>query len=231
VYGCAVTELVDLADREHLPPVDLLILDTYTQPWARPADPARRHAPGYVGQPPGEGLRAEQGMPVPRVGSDTVSLIQLGRIPTVMPSRGPLVPAAAGGQIAVAKRDSGAISDSQDLPPAWPEWFGTWLAQLITTTDTWPGPHNLGSLQSLVDQEILMSEAAVPHDQHQLRALHALSRRQALMTLAALPAALITPAAVSADKLMAIPWKCGHFPLADSCNFGPSSDYRTPVHL
>ena len=29
----------------------------------------------------------------------------------------------------------------------------------------------------------------------------------------------------------AIPWKCGHFPLADSCNFGSSSEYRTPVHL
>jgi hypothetical protein len=29
----------------------------------------------------------------------------------------------------------------------------------------------------------------------------------------------------------AIPWKRGHFPLADSCNFGRFSDYRTPVHL
>ncbi len=29
----------------------------------------------------------------------------------------------------------------------------------------------------------------------------------------------------------AIPWKRGHFPLADSCDFGSSSDYRTPVHL
>jgi hypothetical protein len=31
VYGCTVTDLVDLADREHLPPADLLILDTYSQ--------------------------------------------------------------------------------------------------------------------------------------------------------------------------------------------------------
>ncbi len=30
---------------------------------------------------------------------------------------------------------------------------------------------------------------------------------------------------------LAIPWKCGHFLLADSCNFASSSDYRTPVHL
>ena len=29
----------------------------------------------------------------------------------------------------------------------------------------------------------------------------------------------------------AIPWKRGHFPLADSCNFASSSEYRTPVHL
>jgi hypothetical protein len=29
----------------------------------------------------------------------------------------------------------------------------------------------------------------------------------------------------------AIPWKRGHFPLAVPCDFGSSSDYRTPVHL
>jgi hypothetical protein len=31
VYGCAVTDLIDLDDREHLPPADLLILDKYGQ--------------------------------------------------------------------------------------------------------------------------------------------------------------------------------------------------------
>ena len=36
---------------------------------------------------------------------------------------------------------------------------------------------------------------------------------------------------VTGWPLPAIPWKCGHFPLADSCDFGSSSDYRTPVHL
>jgi transcriptional regulator with XRE-family HTH domain len=30
VYGCHVTELIDFADRAHLPPADLLVLDTYT---------------------------------------------------------------------------------------------------------------------------------------------------------------------------------------------------------
>jgi len=32
VYGCAVDDLVDLTDREHIPPADLLIIDTYGQP-------------------------------------------------------------------------------------------------------------------------------------------------------------------------------------------------------
>jgi tetratricopeptide (TPR) repeat protein len=55
VYGCAATDLIDLADREHMPPADLLILDTYNpgQPSARTqptAEPASR--PGSPQQPP-----------------------------------------------------------------------------------------------------------------------------------------------------------------------------------
>jgi hypothetical protein len=49
VYGCSIPDLVDLADREHMPPPDLLIIDTYTQdnrpasaPAARDAGPDRR---------------------------------------------------------------------------------------------------------------------------------------------------------------------------------------------
>ena len=34
VYGCAITDLIDLADRERLPQADLLILDKYSQPTA-----------------------------------------------------------------------------------------------------------------------------------------------------------------------------------------------------
>ena len=37
VYDCTVTDLIDLADREHLPPADLLILDKYRQPVTRTA--------------------------------------------------------------------------------------------------------------------------------------------------------------------------------------------------
>ena len=36
VYDCAVADLIDLADREHLRPADLLILDKYTQTPALP---------------------------------------------------------------------------------------------------------------------------------------------------------------------------------------------------
>lgn len=36
VYDCAVTDLIDLADREHFPPHDLLILDRYSQPAGHP---------------------------------------------------------------------------------------------------------------------------------------------------------------------------------------------------
>lgn len=46
-----------------------------------------------------------------------------------------------------------------------------------------------------------MSDAAMPHDQPQLTALHALSRRQALMTLAALPAALVTASTAAAGRV------------------------------
>jgi tetratricopeptide (TPR) repeat protein len=37
VYDCTVTDLIDLADRQHLRPADLLILDKYSQPPAKPA--------------------------------------------------------------------------------------------------------------------------------------------------------------------------------------------------
>jgi len=38
VYGCTVTNLIDVADREHLPPADLLIVDTYSPSHAGRAD-------------------------------------------------------------------------------------------------------------------------------------------------------------------------------------------------
>jgi hypothetical protein len=44
VYDCAVTDLVDLLDREHFPPHDLLILDKYSQPVAQSVHLSRRSA-------------------------------------------------------------------------------------------------------------------------------------------------------------------------------------------
>ncbi len=89
--------------------------------------------------------------------------------------------------LAVARGRQDAGQDS--LISGWPAWFGLKLAQLITLTDTWPTPSDLGTLQLLLDQEISMSDAAVPRDVHQLDVLHAVSRRQALVTLGALPMA------------------------------------------
>jgi tetratricopeptide (TPR) repeat protein len=73
----------------------------------------------------------------------------------------------------------------------WPAWFGPRLAGLMALPDRWQAPSELDSLQSLVSQEILMSDAAVPHDSS--AALHDQSRRHALLTLAALPVAILAP--------------------------------------
>lgn len=48
VYGCAVTDLIDLADREHLPPADLLILDKY----GHTQDRGSRQAAAGTASPP-----------------------------------------------------------------------------------------------------------------------------------------------------------------------------------
>jgi hypothetical protein len=73
VYDCSVTDLIDLADREHLPPADLLILDKYSngnptsgQPVVRPTRPSTQQAaPPTKGEiipaahgDPAEGTRA-----------------------------------------------------------------------------------------------------------------------------------------------------------------------------
>jgi len=49
VYDCAVTDLVDLADREHLRPADLLILDKYGQPAAQAASGPRQAPVNHQG--------------------------------------------------------------------------------------------------------------------------------------------------------------------------------------
>jgi hypothetical protein len=61
VYRCTVLDLVDLADREHLPAADLLVLDTYHPRSAEPPQqPARTpQAPGRPEDPPAPARRPD----------------------------------------------------------------------------------------------------------------------------------------------------------------------------
>jgi tetratricopeptide (TPR) repeat protein len=80
--------------------------------------------------------------------------------------------------------------DDIDSGPDWPVWFGVRLAQLIALVDGWQCPaHELTSLQEVLQQEILMFDAAAPDGPQRVRGPHALSRRQALVTLGTLPLA------------------------------------------
>jgi hypothetical protein len=49
VYDCAVTDLIDLPDRKHMPPADLLILERYSQPAGRPVQLSRTPAARAAG--------------------------------------------------------------------------------------------------------------------------------------------------------------------------------------
>jgi len=97
----------------------------------------------------------------------------------------------------------GSLSASvnhNDLAAAseWPLWFGIRLAHLMALVDSWQGSAiQFGSLQALLHQEILMFDAAAPEGHYSFQALHALSRRQALATLAALPVTLSTSSTAS----------------------------------
>jgi hypothetical protein len=70
VYDCAVTDLVDLADREHLRPADLLILDKYSQPAGQPVRPGHQAPPRTSGasdqdQHNGQDVPPPQAIPLP----------------------------------------------------------------------------------------------------------------------------------------------------------------------
>lgn len=72
VYGCTVLELIDVADREHPPPGDLLVLDKYSQ--ARPVP--GKHAPATLSrQPP----LPQQAVALPAVYGDPRALAELRR--------------------------------------------------------------------------------------------------------------------------------------------------------
>jgi tetratricopeptide (TPR) repeat protein len=81
----------------------------------------------------------------------------------------------------------------QDVAAAseWPIWFGTRIAHLITLVDHWhDSASQFDSLQAILHQEVLMFDAVAPDDHNSGEIFHALSRRQALVTLSALPISL-----------------------------------------
>lgn len=100
---------------------------------------------------------------------------------------------AAGEDLVVVPRGfTAALIDAQPraLSPDWPAWFGLKLAQMITIVDGWRPVSGIAPLQTLLNEEILMTEAAVPGDDQQVMALREISRRQALVTIGALPMAM-----------------------------------------
>ena len=97
----------------------------------------------------------------------------------------------------------GALPDQGDIVAhnEWPTWFGIRLARLMALVHSWQGSvDEINSLQALVHQEILMFDASAPeNDDFSSRSAHDLSRRQALLTLAALPVTFAMSNASSAD--------------------------------
>lgn len=70
----------------------------------------------------------------------------------------------------------------------WPIWFGTRTARLIALVDSWhDAASGVNELQELLHQEILMFDAVTADNMAALDRLYDFSRRQALLTLAALP--------------------------------------------
>src|SRR5207247_275061 len=81
--------------------------------------------------------------------------------------------------------------------PESPAWFGMRTAHLIGTVDNWPGPGaDLDGLQSLLDREFLMFDAIAESQE----SAHTVSRRQALITIAALPLAFATASGVRSQE-------------------------------
>ena len=70
----------------------------------------------------------------------------------------------------------------------WPIWFGTKTAQLITLIDKWhDATFRVDTLQELLHQEIVMFDAVAADNAPAVDRLYDFSRRQALLSLAALP--------------------------------------------
>lgn len=85
------------------------------------------------------------------------------------------------GQVRAHQGDAMALSE-------WPIWFGTRTARLITLVERWHDPGcRIDALQELLHQEIVMFDAATADSVPAVDRLYEFSRRQALLSLAALP--------------------------------------------
>jgi tetratricopeptide (TPR) repeat protein len=73
---------------------------------------------------------------------------------------------------------------------SWPDWFGIKLAHLISLIDRWQIQEaDISALQAVLAQEILMFDASAPKADDPRSIVYSISRRQTLMTIAALPSA------------------------------------------
>ena len=82
----------------------------------------------------------------------------------------------------------------------WPVWFGIRTARLITLVDSWHDPAcRVDALQELIHQEIVMFDAVTADNVPSVDRLYEFSRRQALLSLAALPLALSVGGSAMAD--------------------------------
>lgn len=80
----------------------------------------------------------------------------------------------------------------------WPVWFGTRTARLITLVDSWHDPAcRVDALQELLHQEIVMFDAVTADNGPDVDRLYEFSRRQALLSLAALPLTLVGGSAMT----------------------------------
>jgi tetratricopeptide (TPR) repeat protein len=103
------------------------------------------------------------------------------------------------GADAVTAPETASAHDQFIAVQRWPAWFGLRLARIMSFVDSWAGTNpRIDSLQVLLHGEIAMFDAATPDNWNDERVTHGLARRQALITLAALPLS-----AVAADQLMA----------------------------
>ena len=107
VYDCAVTDLIDLADREHLPAADLLILDKYSQQTSKPTDPAWQSATETALQAPRSSPQSEW-PGGPRAPDLPCQVEVLPRQLESVLRDGPLTEASAGGEERAGFRSAAA---------------------------------------------------------------------------------------------------------------------------